>query len=102
MATPPNLSHIEVKLDRTTGVGSIKLARVRKLNAINFEMWGEIPVAAAWLREQPETRVVVLFGSGQHFCVGIDISQVTYTPHVQTAQTSQAYSIRLEQVCSVL
>lgn len=56
--------------------GSLTINRPERKNAINFEMWREIPGALDWLMRQGDIRCVVLQGEGgSDFSAGADISE---------------------------
>lgn len=70
----PTFNTLIVDVDRTTHVGSLRLNRPSKSNAIDADMWAEIPLAVKFLDEDEDVRVVVLSASGKNFCAGIDVS----------------------------
>ena len=71
---PPNFKTVVVDVDCDAGVGTLRLNRPRKSNAIDPDMWLEIPRALAWLDEDEDVRAVVLCAAGKNFCAGIDVS----------------------------
>lgn len=62
-----------LELEREDGVATLWLNRPDKLNALNRQLWDEIPAAVAGLDADPEVRVIVLAGRGKAFCAGIDL-----------------------------
>lgn len=50
------------------------LNRAEKLNAIDMQMFEELGAAADRLAEERSVRAVVLHGSGDNFCTGIDLT----------------------------
>ncbi|CUA84780.1 Enoyl-CoA hydratase/carnithine racemase [Gulbenkiania indica] len=58
------------------GVAQVTLNRPDKSNALNEAMWQDIKAAFDWCDAEPTVRVVVLSGSGRHFCAGIDLSML--------------------------
>ncbi len=58
------------------GVGTITLNRPAKRNAVTYEMWVALASACRRLAADPEVRVVVLRGAGEHFCAGADITEL--------------------------
>ncbi len=58
------------------GVATIELHRPDKANAIDLELWRELPRAMAWVDETPDARVAILVGAGKHFSAGIDLSML--------------------------
>ena len=71
---PPSFKTIVVDVDRETRVGTLRLNRPRKSNALDPDMWREIPLALDWLDSDSDVRVVLLSGAGKNFCAGIDVS----------------------------
>jgi enoyl-CoA hydratase len=61
-------------IERTNdGVAVLRLDRPERLNAINEVMLAELRDTLATLRDDRDTRVVVLTGAGRGFCSGIDM-----------------------------
>lgn len=58
-------------------VALVKLNRPEKANALNAVTWKELKSIFEELDENDEVRVIVLSGSGKHFCSGIDVSLLT-------------------------
>ncbi len=59
-----------------TGVATITLNRPERLNALTFEVYGELTDAFAHLRTEDDVRVVVITGSGRAFCSGGDVHDI--------------------------
>lgn len=55
------------------GVSTIQLERSEKLNAMTLEMWDAV-TAGVRQADDDGARVIVLTGTGTHFCAGDDIS----------------------------
>jgi enoyl-CoA hydratase len=73
------------------GIGVITFNNPEKRNAMSLEMWEGIGNALIELRDDPNTRVVILRGAGDKaFVSGADISQFEKTRH--NAEASEAYS----------
>ena len=60
------------KLEVDQHIGTLWLNRPEKLNAINHEMWLELPNAINSLAND-DVRAIVIAGIGPSFCVGIDL-----------------------------
>ena len=60
-------------VDLKEGIASIRLDRPEQANAMDEAMWRELGEAFQWADTTAEARVVVLSGSGRHFCSGIDL-----------------------------
>ena len=71
---PPSFNTVVVDVNRVTYVGTLRLNRPSKSNAIDADMWREIPLAVKYLDDDEDVRVVVLLGGGKNFCAGIDVS----------------------------
>ena len=84
--SPPSFKTVVVEVDRDAGVGTLRLNRPRKSNAIDPDMWLEIPRALAWLDEDEDVRAVLLCAAGKNFCAGIDVS----SPELLSEQLGQA------------
>ncbi|GLJ45819.1 hypothetical protein SUGI_0964210 [Cryptomeria japonica] len=56
------------------GVFHLILNRPSHRNALDSHFYREFPKALATLDENPSVRVIILTGSGKHFCSGIDLS----------------------------
>jgi enoyl-CoA hydratase/carnithine racemase len=63
---------LRVGLER--GIATLELHRPQKANAMDLEMWQELPRALEWLDTTPAAHVGVLSGAGKHFTAGIDLS----------------------------
>jgi len=62
---------VQIGYDR--GVATLTLNRPDKRNAVNGEMWAAIGRHCRSFAEDPDVRVVVVRGAGDHFCAGADI-----------------------------
>lgn len=62
--------------DVAAGVGTIKIDRPAKRNAMTADMWRAVPGLVRRLTDDPEVRVIVVTGAGDDFCAGADISQL--------------------------
>ena len=57
-------------------VGHVVFSNPSKFNAINYQMWCDLPVAMAQFAQDPDVRLIVLSGAGEKaFVSGADISQ---------------------------
>ncbi len=61
------------------GVGTIRINRPEKRNAMSRAMWEAVPGLLDGLRVDPAVRAVVLTGAGDHFCAGADVEDVAAT-----------------------
>ena len=65
-----------IRVTRDGAVATIWLNRPSKRNAMNYSMWAMLEQSAVELGADPSVRVVVLRGSGEHFCAGADITEL--------------------------
>lgn len=66
----------QIRVTRDGAVATIWLNRPSKRNAMNYSMWAMLEHAAVEIGADPNVRVVVLRGSGEHFCAGADITEL--------------------------
>jgi enoyl-CoA hydratase len=69
MNTPLESITVEVK----ENVAQVTLIGPGKGNAMGPEFWAEMPVVFAELDADPEVRAIVLTGSGNNFCFGLNL-----------------------------
>lgn len=63
-----------IAIDRDgRGITTLRLARADKHNALSAQMMDELTEAAAMLGSDPDTRAVILTGTGPSFCAGGDL-----------------------------
>jgi enoyl-CoA hydratase/carnithine racemase len=65
-----------MRLEKEDKLAWITFTRERYLNAMNNEATVQINRIALALREDPDTRVVVIRGQGRAFCTGIDLKEL--------------------------
>ncbi|WP_239309367.1 MULTISPECIES: crotonase/enoyl-CoA hydratase family protein [unclassified Frankia] len=70
---PPAPSLLSVRLERRGPVVQVTLLGPGKGNAMGPQFWREIPVVFAALDADDSVRAVVLTGSGDNFCYGLDL-----------------------------
>ncbi len=63
-----------ILLARDDGLATVTLNRPEVHNAFNDVMLAELIDVFGGLREDPDTRIVILTGSGKSFCAGADLS----------------------------
>ncbi|KAJ4844747.1 delta(3,5)-delta(2,4)-dienoyl-CoA isomerase [Turnera subulata] len=59
--------------DPTSGVFYLYLNRPLQRNALSSDFFTEFPHALSSLDQNPDAAVIILSGSGDHFCAGIDV-----------------------------
>ena len=69
---PPSFDTLDLQVAQH--IATLSLNRPDKANAMNATMWDELQRCFEWLDAEPAVRVVILAGSGSHFCAGIDLN----------------------------
>ena len=64
-----------VAFERSGAIARITLNRPDKLNAINYELGGELYEAFAHCADDPNVRAIVLAGAGRAFCAGDELGR---------------------------
>jgi len=85
-----------LKVETAGAVLHMRLARPAKRNAINSELVREIHTA--FINMPPQTRATVISGEGQHFCAGLDLSEVTEKSVSEGIFHSREWHAAFEQV----
>ena len=62
--------------DAASGVATIILDRPERLNALTFDVYGELRKAFRQLENEPDVRTIVLTGRGRAFCSGGDVEDI--------------------------
>jgi len=62
--------------DTDTGVATITLNRADRLNALTFEVYGELLDTFRALNTEPGVRAIVITGAGKAFCSGGDVRDI--------------------------
>jgi 2-(1,2-epoxy-1,2-dihydrophenyl)acetyl-CoA isomerase len=65
-----------ILLEVADGIATVTLNRPEKLNAYTPQMGEELLQAFGRLRDDPDTRAVVLAGAGRGFCAGVDLEEL--------------------------
>ena len=63
-------------LDAETGVATVTLDRPERLNALTFEVYGELKEFFEALDTEPGVRSILLTGAGRAFCSGGDVEDI--------------------------
>jgi len=74
------VAHAPVRVVVDGAVATLVLDRPDKRNAVTMAMWAAIEAEVSALAARPEVRVLLVRGSGDHFCAGADISELTNGP----------------------
>ncbi|MCZ6917050.1 MAG: enoyl-CoA hydratase family protein [Gemmatimonadetes bacterium] len=62
--------------DPASSVATITLNRPERLNALTFEVYGELRDTFRALDEEPGVRAIVITGAGRAFCTGGDVNDI--------------------------
>jgi len=84
----------EVLVEHRGAVAVLRLARPHKRNAISD---GLMAALVRWINELPaSTRAVVLHGEGDHFCAGLDLSELQDRDAVEGLHHSRSWHAALQ------
>lgn len=73
-------SYQYILVEKEEGIATITLNRPEKFNALNVPMVSELEQSIGECAVDPETRVVIITGSGNAFCPGGDIEEFDRNP----------------------
>lgn len=79
-----------LEVETFDGVATVTLNRPAKRNAVTFAMWAALAETVTALSVDPDVRVLVVRGAGDHFCAGADISELTNGPGGEYARVNWA------------
>ena len=69
-------SGVRFRLRGRDGIATVTLNRPDVLNALTFDIYGQLRDLMAALRTDDEVRVVVVTGEGKGFCSGGDVHDI--------------------------
>jgi enoyl-CoA hydratase/carnithine racemase len=69
------MTYNTVVIEREKGIATLRLNRPERLNALSVEMGRELKEAIEELKNDLESRVLVLTGEGRAFCAGEDVKE---------------------------
>ena len=81
-----NFSSSVLEIELSNHVATLWLNRPDKLNAINMDMWQDLPKAMSALAQNDDVRAVIIAGRGKGFCGGIDLQSLAGQPDLATAK----------------
>src|ERR1700690_1729708 len=94
---PASLAALDlVRIEATGPVLHVRLNRPAKRNAINDTLVAQLHTAFVNLPEA--TRAVVLSGEGEHFCAGLDLSEVSERSVAEGIVHSRSWHAAFEQI----
>ena len=67
-------NRVDIKIDGH--VAEVMLDRPDKFNAVDFDMFHALDEAARSLEAEASVRAVILHGSGENFCAGLDVASM--------------------------
>ena len=82
------LANMNVLVSVNGPIATLTLNRPDKRNAVRMSMWAAINAHVTALTEDPEVRILVVKGAGDHFCAGADISELTNGPGGEYARVN--------------
>ena len=85
-----------LSIDANDGIVHVRLSRPAKRNAINDGLIAELHHAFASL--PGDARAVVLSGEGDHFCAGLDLSELSERSVAEAVVHSRSWHAAFEQV----
>jgi (methylthio)acryloyl-CoA hydratase len=91
-----NVSYEFLQVEADGPVVHLRLNRPAKRNAIDNTLLREIQTA--FVNLAPEARVVVVSGAGDHFCAGLDLSEVAEQTVVEGMHHSRGWHAAFDQV----
>ena len=75
-------------------IATVLLNRPERGNAFDQRMLDELGQAFATLAADEAARIVVLRGSGRHFCTGADLARAAAPPHTRLRPRPRTFSLR--------
>lgn len=81
MSPTPIATDAPVLTRHHDGIGIITLNRPDRMNAINYALIDGLRAALRQLHQDPAVRVIILTGSGKHFCTGGDLKDTANGPN---------------------
>ena len=77
--------------EKSQGIATIKLNRVKVLNAMNKQLWLDFQVALEDAKNDSEIKVLIVTGEGRAFSTGADLKE-------SKTRTVEAYRDYLEEL----
>jgi enoyl-CoA hydratase/carnithine racemase len=84
----------------TNQIGRITLNQPSKRNALTAQMWADLSAALESATTDPDLRVLVVTGEGEHFAAGADISE--FETLYATPETSETISHSIADALNAL
>ena len=93
-----------LEISQQGAIGSIRLNRPKRLNALSVQTLNELAQAADWFNKRPEIRAVVVSGNGRAFSAGADLEgfpQPTEAGAREAADAGRAMADALEAMNAI-
>lgn len=84
------LAGLSVLVEIDGPVATLVLNRPDKRNAVRYSMWSAIEREVSRLAADPDVRILIVRGAGEHFCAGADIGELTNGPGGEYARANWA------------
>lgn len=91
-----NVSYDLLSVSVDAGIAHLRLNRPSKRNAINNTLVRELQTAFVNLPD--DARVAVISGEGEHFCAGLDLSEVTEQSVAEGIHHSRGWHAAFDQI----
>jgi enoyl-CoA hydratase/carnithine racemase len=95
-SSPASAHSSLLRVEQDGPIAHVRLARPAKRNAINDALIAQLHTAFVNLAEA--TRVVVLSGEGEHFCAGLDLSELSERSAAEGIVHSRSWHAAFEQI----
>ena len=79
-----------LRIETEGAVATVILNRPDKRNAVTYAMWSSLAARIGELATDPQVKVLIVRGEGDHFCAGADISELTNGPGGEYARANWA------------
>ena len=76
-------NRVDIRIDDQ--IAEVALNRPEKFNAVDFDMFHALDEAARTIEADPSVRAVVLHGTGENFCAGLDVAAMQNAEDLGTA-----------------
>ena len=91
-----NVTYDLLSVSVDAGIAHLRLNRPSKRNAINNTLVRELQTAFVNLPD--DARVAVISGEGEHFCAGLDLSEVTEQSVAEGIHHSRGWHAAFDQI----
>src|SRR5690606_37724802 len=85
-----------LEIDTSSHIATIELARPAKRNAINDALIAQLHTA--FINLPDHVRVVIISGQGEHFCAGLDLSELSERSAAEGILHSRGWHACFDQI----